>query len=193
MNLKPILLTSALALAFASLALAPTAQAVDSPTGTITFQGLVVSNSCVITVSGGTASAPGGGASGNVILPTVYTSAFSGVGTTAGTTPFTIALTGCDTNLTSTRTFWSGANINSAGGYLDNTASGGSNVAVQLLNDSGTTMDLSQATAAAQNSQSVNFSGQAALLNYSARYYATNATTSAGPVNTAVQFTMVYQ
>lgn len=192
MNVKITALASALAVTCGALTLAPAAHAVTSPSGTITFQGRVVANSCVITVTGGATSPAGGAASGLVTLPTVYTTDFSGAGSFTGATPFTISLTGCDSSFTSAQTLWNaGTNLSATGGRLKNTS--GSNVDVQLLNGSGTAMDLSQATAAAQGSQSVSFSSGAATLNYSARYYATAASTTAGAVNTSVQFTMIYQ
>lgn len=191
MNMKPSLLAAALAVAGGALALAPAAQAVTSPSGTINFTGRVVANSCVITVTGGSASAPGGAATGNVTLPTVYTTDLATAGSVAGTTPFSISLTGCDSSFTSAQTLWNaGSNLTATGGRLKNTS--GSNVDVQLLNDSNAPMDLSKSTATAQGSQSVNFSSGSATLNYSARYYASAAAT-AGAVNTSVQFTVIYQ
>ncbi|MBN8737113.1 MAG: type 1 fimbrial protein [Xanthomonadales bacterium] len=191
MKTKSTLLATALAVATGALVLAPTAQAVQSPTGTINFNGRVVANSCVITVTGGSASAAGGAATGNVTLPTVYTTDLSTAGSVAGATPFSIALTGCDSSFTSAQTLWTpGGNLSATGGRLKNTS--GSNVDVQLLNGSGTAMDLSKATAAAQGSQSVSFSSGSATLNYTAQYYASVAAT-AGAVNTSTQFTVIYQ
>lgn len=192
MKLKFTVLAGALALACGALTLAPAAQAVTSPSGTITFQGRVVANSCVITVTGGSASAPGAAGNGAVTLPTVYTTDLTAVGAVAGSTPFSISLTGCDTSFTTAQTLWNaGANLSASGGRLKNPS--GSNVDVQLLNASNAAMDLSKGTATAQNSPAVNFSSGSATLNYSAQYYATAASTTAGAVNTSVQFTMIYQ
>lgn len=192
MNLKITVLASALAITCGALAIAPAAHAVTSPSGTINFNGRVVANSCVITVTGGSASAAGGAASGAVTLPTVYTTDFAGAGSVTGSTPFTIALTGCDPSFTSAQTFWNaGSNLSASGGRLKNGS--GSNVDVQLLNSSNVAMDLSKANATAQNSPSVGFTAGSATLTYSAQYYATAAATTAGAVNTSVQFTMIYQ
>jgi len=192
MNLKISLLASALAVACGALTLAPAAQAVTSPSSTITFQGRVVADSCVITVTGGTASVAGGAASGLVTLPTVYTTDLTAVGAVAGKTPFAISLTGCDSSFTSAQTLWNaGSDLSASGGRLKNPS--GSNVDVQLLNAGDVAMDLSQSTATAQNSPTVSFSSVAATLNYSAQYYATATSTTAGAVNTSVQFTMIYQ
>ena len=55
------------------------------------------------------------------------------------------------------QTYFSGGDINTGNGRLDNSAaSPAGNVQVQLLNASGTPMNLSGATATAQGSQVVN-------------------------------------
>lgn len=195
MNMKSTLLATVIAVACGTLALAPAAQALQSPSGTITFSGKVVGNTCVIQVTGtnsaGSASVAGGAATGTVTLPTVYTTAFSGAGTVAGATPFSISLTGCDSSFTTAQTLWQpGSNLSSTGGRLK---TGNSTVDVQLLNSSNTAMDLSQTTAGGQSSTAANFSGGAATLNYSAQYYANNATVTAGAVSTSTQFTVIYQ
>lgn len=197
MKMKSTLLASAIAVACGALALAPTAQAAQSPAGTITINGQVNTTSCVIQVTGtsstGTASTAGGAAAGTVTLPTVYNTAFTGVGSSAGSnTPFSISLTGCPSSFASAQTLWQpGSNLSSSGGRLTNT--GNSTVDVQLLNGSGAVMDLSQSTGTAQGSQSANFTGGAVTLNYSAQYYATAATVNAGAVSTSTQFTVIYQ
>lgn len=192
MNMKPALLATALAIAGGVLAFAPAAQAVQSPNGTIAFNGKVVANTCVITVTGGSASAAGGAGNGTVTLPTVYTTAFTGIGSVTGVTPFSISLTGCDSSFATAQTLWiPGGNLSATGGRLTNTSN--STVDVQLLNGSGTAMDLSKGTAVAQGSQSVSFSAGSATLNYSAQYYATAATVNAGGVSTSTQFTVIYQ
>ncbi len=201
MNRKPTLLAAALAIAGGALAFAPTAGAVQSPLGTITFNGRIVGNTCIVQITGttatGSASTAGGAGTGTVTLPTVYTTAFSGVGSAAGSnTPFAISLTGCDSSFTSAQTLWQpGGNLSAAGGRLSKT--GNSTVDVQLLNAGGTAMDLSQGTATGQGSQSVTFGTGAnagtATLNYSAQYYATAATVNAGAVSTSTQFTVIYQ
>lgn len=193
MNLKPALLAAAIVAVSSATLLAPAAHAaLQSPSGTITFNGRVVANSCVITVTGGTASAAGGAATGLVTLPTVYTTSFSGAGSVAGATPFSISLTGCDPSFTTAQTMWQpGSNLSASGGRLTNT--GNSTVDVQLLNGSGTAMDLSKGSATAQGSQTANFSSGAATLNYTAQYYATATTVNAGSVSTSTQFTVVYQ
>ena len=84
MNLKITVLASTLAIACGALTLAPAAHAVTSPSGTINFNARVVANSCVIAVTGGSASTAGAAGNGAVTLPTVYTTDFSGAGSVTG-------------------------------------------------------------------------------------------------------------
>lgn len=188
MKLKSNLLATALAVACGALALAPTAFAAQggTPDGTITINGVVAANTCTVTVGGG---------SGNTItLPTVYTSSLGAPGNVTGTTPFSISVSGCDQNLTSVYTYWSGANI-AGDGNLKNTTVGGTNAEVQLLNGDNSTIALNAAQGA-QNSKSVTMTASggstSATLNYKAQYYATAAAT-AGKLSTTVSYTMVYQ
>ncbi|WP_329742282.1 fimbrial protein [Dyella sp. A6] len=188
---KTLLSTTLAAFAIASgmLAYSPMARAVQnsSPDGTITFNGLVVANTCTVNANGS------GSTGGTVTLPTVYTSSLAAAGATAGDTAFNISVSGCDKNLSNVTTYWSGTNVNT-NGRLTNLASS-NNVDVQLLNSGDTSSDVINLNGAqgSQNSKTVNLdSTGAATLNYYARYYATAAATS-GKVNTSVSFTMVYQ
>lgn len=182
MNLKSTLLAAAAAVACGGLALAPTAHAAAA-TGTINFTGKVIAPTC--SVSNAT--------SGNlsVTLPAVMTSAFSGAGSTAGQTPFQLDLTGCPTNPSGVKVAaqFSGTTIN-ADGNLGNTASGGSNVEVQLTNSTGTAINLQSNPTPVD--ATVDASGNATLA-YQARYYATQATVSSGAVTASVQYTLTYQ
>ncbi len=186
MNMKHTLLVAGLAIACG--ALAPTALAAQggSPDGTITINGLVAANTCAVAVTGG---------SGNTItLPTVFSTSLSAAGNTAGNTPFSINLTGCDKNLTSVYTWWTGGNIVAGDGNLKNTltTNNATNVEVRLLNGDSSTINLAGGQGA-QNSKSATFSSQAATLNYIAQYYALAGGATAGQVSTSVSFTLVYQ
>ncbi len=187
MNTKSLLLTAAIA-ATGLFASAAHADQNSGPDGTITVNGTVVAQTCQVDGNGlGTAD------NKVVNLPNVLTTALATSGDTAGDTNFNLAVTGCDASLSSVQTYFSGGDINSGNGRLDNSASGAaSNVQVQLLNGSGTAMDLSGANATAQGSQVVSLSGGAATLSYTARYYATGAS-SAGAVKSTVDFTLIYQ
>lgn len=186
MNLKHTLLVAGLTVACGAMAIPQAARAVQNPTkdGTITINGLVVANSCVINANGT------GSSNATVTLPTVYTGALGAAGVTAGKTAFSIAVTGCDTNLKNVSAYWSGANIVTGDGNLKNTAAT-NNVEVQLLNADSSTINLG-GVQGSQSSQTVTLSSGGATLNYYAQYYATAAATP-GTVNTSVDFTLVYQ
>ncbi len=187
MKLKTTLLATALAVACGSLAfIAPAAHAVQNPSkdGTITINGLVVANSCVVNANGT------GSGNATVTLPTVYTGALNAAGATAAKTAFSIAVTGCDTNLSNVSAYWSGANIVAGDGNLKNTGAP-NKVEVQLLNSDSSAINLAGAQGS-QNSQVINLSGGGATMNYYAQYYATAAATP-GKVNTGVDFTLAYQ
>lgn len=186
MNLKHTLLAAGLAIACGALAPAALAAQSGTPDGTITINGLVAANTCTVAVTGG---------SGNTItLPTVFNTNLAAAGNTAGNTPFSISLTGCDKNLTSVYTWWTGANIVAGDGNLKNSSAAGSatNVEVRLLNGDSSIINLAGGQGA-QNSKAATFSGQAATLNYIAQYYALAGGATAGTVNTSVSFTLVYQ
>lgn len=189
MNMKPALLTTALAVAGLAMA-ATTAQAASNPgpDGTITITGKVIAQTCTVNSNGsGTANA-------TVALPSVLTTNLATTGAVAGKTPFSIVIAGCDAALTTAQAFWSGANIDASTGNLKNaTGAGNSNVQVQMLNASNAVMPLNGATAAAQNSQVVNLASGGATLNYAAQYVAASAAATAGAVNTSVAFTVIYQ
>ena len=176
--MNKILLPAALAAALAATAFAPTAQAANS--GTITFSGKVLADTCVISVNGGN----------TVVLPTVMTGAFgAAVGNTAGTTPsFSIALSGCDNNTTSAQMAFNGANIDGLTGNLKNTAASGSNVQVQLLDSSNNVINTSTGT----NAPSIAVSSGAGSTSLKAQYISTSTTTTAGLVSSSVGFTLTY-
>lgn len=187
MNLKPTLLATVLAVAGGAMAfVAPTAHAIQNPSkdGTITINGLVVANSCVVNANGA------GSNNATVTLPTVYTTALNATGNKAGKTAFSVAVSGCDANLNNVSAYWSGSNIVPGDGNLKNTLAT-NNVEVQLLNADSSAINLAGAQGS-QNSEIVNLAGQGATLNYYAQYYST-APATPGKVNTSVDFTLVYQ
>lgn len=205
MNLKPTLLAGALTLALGALAPAAVAGVpggLNSPQGTISISGSVIGDTCSISFggAGSTTTTTGSGttgAVGSVALPTVTTQAFGATGSVAGNTPFSINLTGCNAALTSAQTLWSGSNIDSTTGNLQNTTSGGANVEVQLMDANGTgaatAMNLSKSTAAGQGSNAATMASGKATLKYQAQYIATANTTTAGGVTTTVNFVISYQ
>jgi major type 1 subunit fimbrin (pilin) len=167
-------------IAFASAALVAShlAQASD---GTITFTGALQSATCTIT----------GGGNQTVALPTLSTSSLSSTGSTAGDTSFSISVTGCTAGLTTASAYFeSGINVNATTGRLKNGGAAG-NVELQLLNGSGTTINLAGVTTAAQGATAANLNSSAGAQTFIARYYATGATTP-GSVSSSVTYSLVY-
>jgi len=179
--MKKTLLSAVLIASFGVAALASmSAHAASS--GTINFTGKVLSDSCTISVNGSSSS--------TVALPTVMTAAFgSTVGTTAGATPFSIALTGCDTNTSSAKmAFTAGSTIDGTTGNLKNVTSGGSNVEIQLLSGAAVINTSNQT-----NAPTIAVSGGAGSTSLTAQYISTATATTAGLVTSSVGFTLTYQ
>lgn len=180
MNTSKILIASI----FAVSAMASQFASAAPTTGTITFTGALVADTCIIN----------GGASNDfsVSLPSVQTSSLAAAGQTAGDTPFSIALTGCSPSVP-VRAFFSSASsgIDGATGRLKNTGLA-TGVEVQLLNSASAPIALNNSTAATQGDtiKTTNATG-GATLTYTARYFA-SAATSAGSVNSSVMYEIVY-
>lgn len=162
-------------------ALAPRgAAAVD---GTITINGQVIAQTCKVDNNG-----IGAQDSVTVHLPSVLAPALSAPGSVAGTTPFSIAISGCDSALQTVQTSFSGVNIDSTTGALLNTASS-NGVEVRLLDDGANPIALSNNYTA----PAVSLHGGGATLQYAAQYYAKQGNVTAGQVSTSVAFTLSYQ
>jgi len=170
--------TRILAIAAAAVLLAQGAQASD---GTISFTGALQAATCTIT----------GGGNQTVTLPTLATSTLAAAGATGGDTFFNIAVTGCTGGLTTaTAYFEAGANVDSVTGRLKNTGAA-ANVQIQVLNGSGSVVNLAGATTVAQSTTAASLTSNAGTQSFIARYYATGATT-AGAVTSSVTYSMVY-
>ncbi len=179
-NLKTRLIP---ALALVAAALSPQiASAVD---GTITFNGAITAQTCVI--NGGTPSFA-------VALPTVPTSALASAGQWAGRTAFDIQLTNCVPASGNVHAYFGLTPLVDVGtGRLD-LASGSTatDVQFQLLNGDYSPIALGQADGA-QNSYSQPISGAGtATLNYHVEYWATGAAT-AGTATSSIEYTLIYQ
>jgi major type 1 subunit fimbrin (pilin) len=190
--MNKLLLASALAVAFGAAAFTASA-ATNNPVsnngtdGTIQINGTVIAQTCKVDgKSAGSADAK------TVTLPDVLTSQLASPGQTAGDTPFSIAVTGCDAALSSVHTYFTGTHINTTNGRLDNATGTATNVQVQLLNNDNSVISLNGADGS-QSSETVNLTSGNATLDYKARYYANGAAAGAGSVATSVAFTMVYQ
>ncbi|EZQ10515.1 MULTISPECIES: fimbrial protein [unclassified Acinetobacter] len=171
---------------FSAVLLATIAQA-NAADGTITINGLVTDKTCDIVTPQGK--------NFTVTLPTVSKQTLATAGEVAGRTPFTINLSDCSEGKVATY-FEPGATVDFNTGRLNNQdANGAKNVQVQLLGSNNQPILVQQAGAngAQTNSQWVDVvDGGTAALDYYAEYYATGAST-AGPVTTSVQYTIIYQ
>jgi major type 1 subunit fimbrin (pilin) len=159
--------------------------------GTVTITGSVTAETCTTITNTGGQSA---GASFTVQLPNVSKGTLSVSPFTAGSTKFSLVLSGCTITTSGNlfAYFENGPNVNAAGRLT----SGVSNVDIELLDSSGnTTINLSQNSAgqgsAATNRVAVTSSTTSATLTYYAQYRGTG-TPGTGAVNTSVNYTIVY-
>jgi major type 1 subunit fimbrin (pilin) len=188
--MKKTLITAALVASFGLIAMAPgIAAAVD---GTITVNGTIVSNTCKV----------GSGSPNNitVTLPTISTSAFQGAASVAGSTAFSINVSGCGSTPSKVTTYFEpGSTIDTTTGNLSNATGTATGVEVRLLNGTGSSVTAFSAitlgaASGSQNSGQYTLSGGAATMNYFAEYYQTNATApAAGTFTSSVTYSMVYQ
>ena len=156
-------------------------QAAKASDGTITFTGALQNATCTIT----------GGGNLNVTLPTLSTATLATAGATGGDTLFNIALTGCSAGIATASAFFeAGANTDATTGRLNSTGTAG-NVQIQLLNSTGSVVNVAAVTVAGQGTQAATITSNAGTQSFIARYYATGATT-AGTVASSVTYLMVY-
>ena len=166
-----------------SLALiaAASATVAMADTGTITFNGLVVANTCTTALTGGATA---------VTLPTVLTSALTTAGNTAGDTAFSLNVTGCDATA-ATRgihyTLTPSAYDATNNSLIVNTGSA-TNVGVEILEGA---TPIAFAGAPHQTANVTLDGAGAGSVSLAAQYKATGAAT-AGTVTSALNWTLVY-
>ena len=171
--------------AAAVAALASAAVAANAADGTITISGTVVSNTCVVNVNGS-------GTSPTVSLPKVAATSLGAAGATAGTTPFTIGVTGCGGVAINTQPYFEPAASGSsamANGRL--TSTGVANVDIEILNSAGNSVSLGSAPGA-QNVPVVATAAGSATHTFYARYYARATVSATGAVTASLAYTMTY-
>ena len=151
------------------------AQASD---GTVTVNGTVTNATCTTIIGNGTASS-----SFTVTLPTVNKNSLAVAGNTTGATAFTIGVSGCSGATAITPFFEAGTNVN-ASGRLTNTGTA-TNVEVQITTPAGAVVAIGSS---AQLLTTTTLVGNAATVQYIARYYATGV---AGAGSYASTFTYV--
>lgn len=171
--------SNALIAAIACVFIAQSAFAID---GTISISGEITDTTCGISVNNGTNDE-------TVTLPTVSAVALSSVSSVAGTTPFSIVLSGCTGSTLSNAYayFEPGTFVETSTGRLNNNG-GAAGVQVRLLDKTSTPIVIGSAS---QGSVVEDISGGGATLGYYAQYYA-NGVVTAGLVTTEVNYTIVY-
>jgi major type 1 subunit fimbrin (pilin) len=126
------------------------------------------------------------GASPNVTLPPVFTSALNTAGATSGQTPFSLNITGCP-NGTKLAISFSGTQAGTSTTVSQSTGSA-NNVGVQLLTSAKAAVDI---TGTQTTSLGTVANGGSLSVPYYAQYYATGQAT-AGTVAAAVTYTLTY-
>jgi type 1 fimbria pilin len=150
--------------------------------GTVEFKGSVVDAACAVTAD----------TTNQIVnMGQVRLAAFTGKDSVANQkTPFSIKLADCDTTIASQAsvTFDGNAAAGEAG-VLDNTSGAGNaaGVGIQIYDKDGSALDLGTA------SQAVTLIDGDNTLNFSADYYQTADTATAGSVDTTATFNVTYQ
>mgnify|MGYP003945545713 CR=1 FL=1 len=161
--------------------------------GTINFKGSVSANTCAIDVNNS------GAAEGTVTLVPATTADLDAAGKWAKRTDFSIKLTGCTAGITTAATYFEpGPDTDLTTGNLKvadltnpgSPGAGAANVQLQLLNKDFSPIDLSQGTAAGQNSKPVTLAGDAATLEYWVQYVAVAGAAGVGRADSTAKFTM---
>ncbi|HEY2451831.1 MAG TPA: fimbrial protein [Scandinavium sp.] len=124
----------------------------------------------------------------NVTLGSVSSTAFSGAGSTAAPTKFTISLTDCPINATTASVKFDGTADSNVSSILalTNEAGVAQGVGIQLVDNQNVVVPLHTASSDYPLVEGDN------SLDFVARYYATAATVSAGPANATSNFTIIY-
>ncbi|WP_423061927.1 fimbrial protein [Citrobacter portucalensis] len=169
---------------FTTMGMASSAMAQD---GQINFTGKIIEAGCQINgkVNG----------TQDVKFGEIAKTAFTGAGTTAATTKFTLVLSGCPDDLLGrpVSVKYDGTPDTLNNDYLQITGYGtdgiAKGVAIQLLNADGSELPLGTAS----NAVTVNAdASKETNLDFFARYIATEAIVSAGDANSVANFTMSY-
>ncbi|MCI9740282.1 fimbrial protein [Proteus mirabilis] len=161
-------------------------------TPTVTFEGEVTTQTCGVDINGQTDSV--------VLLPTVAITDFGAslaAGQTAGLTPFTISLTGCqapsaDTDIT---TKFLGYNVDSSTGVLGNTYTGSdaaSGFGIQLFSEAAGTNAVVLNGVTAVPGLVLKNGETSADYQFSAKYYSLGTTGTAGKITAVAEYTVSY-
>ena len=155
---------------------------------TVTFQVEVSTQTCKTEVNGQE--------NATVLLPTVPESSLASAGTTAGLTPFTIAIKDCATAGADTQigTKFLGQSVTAAGN-LGNVAAANpaGNVAIQLTTDAAGTTPVTLNGVTTVAGLELKTGQTSASHQFGAQYIAEGGAASAGAVTAVVEYTLSYQ
>lgn len=169
-----------IAAAFATVAVLSASSAFAAD-GQVNFKGEIIDSACTVVNS---VSSPL-----DVTLGQVAKTAFTGAGSTAAATGFTLQLKDCPATVSSATVKFDGAAVSGDNSVLALTDEAGvaTGVGIQLSDASNTVLPLFTASSAYPLS-----STETNDLNFVARYIATSATVTAGPANSVASFTVNY-
>ncbi|TDV16461.1 major type 1 subunit fimbrin (pilin) [Paraburkholderia caballeronis] len=174
-----------LMIVLAGVMAAPMAFAQSAPpgTGTITFNGMLLADTCEISP---------GDVDKTVTLPTLSAQSLAEAGQTAGSTMFTITVAKCPTSLSNVAAHFETTNMDPATRNAVNqaTSNPASNVVVQLLDKDGTTPIL---LGSSGSFEPITGTGdtRGATMSYGGQYYATGQA-GQGNVTAIVRYTLSY-
>lgn len=156
---------------------------------TVTFQGEVTSQTCQASINGETNSF--------VLLPTVPVTSFSGAGSTAGLTPFSITISNCQAPSgadLAMKTNFLGRNVTSAGN-LGNAATSNkaSDVEIQLTTSAAGTTPIVLNGVTAVSGLVLPQGSTSATYQFGARYITEGGAPTAGQVTAVAEYTVSYQ
>lgn len=159
----------------------------------VTFQGEVTAQTCTVNINSGTNAV--------VMMPTIalselQTSGTTTVGNSAGLTNFTIAVTGCASSTSASTLYpeFLGNSVDTTTYALGNTASSNAatGIGVALYSDSTGTSQINLNGVTKGVALTLPANSTSVSTNYSAKYMATSATTTAGKVTAVAQYTLNY-
>ena len=155
---------------------------------TINFQGEVTDQTCQVTINGNAANP-------TVLLPAVSSTVLTSAGATAGTTSFTVGVSGCVAPTTTTqaiKTVFVGNQVTAAGN-LGNTGTA-TNVALQLLDPATPTVpfNLGNAGGYAASGLTLPVGTTSASHDFAVQYISEPGGATAGSVLGSVQYAVSY-
>jgi len=164
-------------------------------TNTINFEGEITAATCSVTVTGQT------GDTGTVKLPPVSVSDLAGPGSVAGKTDFSLSVSECDmgsTGFTTVAAYFEpdAVNVDTASGYLNNTAVAGAKDVQLRLTDLTSNAVIKAGDAAQVNDAgyvTVDADAHTATLPYSVEYISVLGGATSGAVKGSVTYNLIYQ